>query len=115
MKKPSAEKFTIVLAWADEDFRVVRERRTDMGERPELETFRVGKSVMWLNRGTEADVEKAKVYARSEKDKEIRVFAYPTSNKDPLGTARRDVLRAGGGGGARAKAKSRASAAHAPP
>ena len=102
-RKPNV---AIVLAWTDSDFRVVRERRTDMGERPELEAFRVGKAAMWVNKGTEADVVKANAYARSESDsdKKIRVFTYPTTLKDPLGAARRDVLSeelSRGGGGAR--------------
>jgi hypothetical protein len=93
--RAKADAVQIVLAWVTEDFRVVRERRRDLGERPELEKFNVGKAAMWLNRGTDADVAKARAYARAESDsdKTIHVFVYPSSVKDPLGAAKKDVLR----------------------
>lgn len=86
-------KMEIVLAWVVEDFEVVRERRRDLGERPELKTIYVPRTVMWLNSGTEADVKKATDYATKEKDHKVLVFTYPKSERDPLGRAKKDVMK----------------------
>lgn len=83
----------IVLAWIVEDFKVVRERRRDLGERPEMEAILVPKAVVWLNAGTDEDVEKAKVYAAKETDYQIAVFAYPTSEREPIERAKVDVMK----------------------
>jgi hypothetical protein len=84
---------TIVLAWVVPDFEVVRERRRDLGERPEMKEIKVPKAVVWLKSGDDADIEKAKAYASKETEYEIAVFTYPTSEKDPLGKAKREVLK----------------------
>lgn len=86
-------KHKIVLAWVVEDFEVVGERRTDLGERPKLRQVDVAKTVMWLNRGSDEDVKKAKAYAAKELNYEIVVLTYPTAEKDPLGRAKKDVLK----------------------
>lgn len=83
----------IVLAWVIEDFEVVRQRRTDLGERPELKKIDVAKAAMWLNSGTEDDLEKAKKYAAKQTDYQIVVMTYPTKERDPLGHAKKDVLK----------------------
>ena len=85
---------TIVLAWTTEDFRVVGEARIDMGERPKLEAFQAPHAAIWLLRGTAADFQKAKTYAGKETDYKVTVFAYPTSEADPIARAKRDVLDA---------------------
>lgn len=79
----------IVLARVDEDFKVVRERRTDLGERPDMERVDKPVAMMWKNDGDAADVEKAKAYAATEG---YTVFTYK-GERDPLGRAKRDVLR----------------------
>lgn len=48
---------------------------------------------MWLNSGTEADVKKATDYATKEKDHKVLVFTYPKSERDPLGRAKKDVMK----------------------
>ena len=81
---------TIVLATTEEVTVVVRARRTDLGERPDMRTELVAKAATWLLAGDATDVKKAKAYAAQAGWK---VFTYPTSEKDPLGRARADVLR----------------------
>lgn len=78
----------IVLARVDEDWRVVRARRTDLGERPVMEQVDKPVTIMWLNDGDAADVEKAKAYAETEG---YTVFTYK-GERDPLARAKRDVL-----------------------
>jgi hypothetical protein len=81
-----------VVAWRTTEVEVVRARRTDLGERPITRAVEVGHAAVWLNRATPADVEKARVFAAQEEGR--RVFCYPTSERDPLGRARKEVLRA---------------------
>lgn len=83
---------TIVLAWVLEDFEVVRERRADLGERPITRRVLVPKAAVWLKRGSAADVLRAQTYADKETGYKIRVFTYPTNERDPLGRAKREVL-----------------------
>ena len=83
----------IVLAWIVEDFEVVSERRTDLGERPRLKTVFVPKTVMWLNYGTPQDLEKAVGYAKTQTDHKILVFDYPDSEKDHSERPRRTSSR----------------------
>jgi len=96
-KKKDRDQVICVVAWTAEDFAVVRERRADLGERPELRAVTVGRAAMWLNRATPADVAKARDYAeRGTGDgTPMVVFTYPVTEKDPLGRARREVLTDG--------------------
>jgi hypothetical protein len=91
--KEKKEKVTIVAAWVVTDFEVVSQGRRDLGERPKLREVKVPKAVMWANKGTSEDVEKAKAWARKETDHEVAVLVYPTSEPDPMGRAKRDVLK----------------------
>jgi|GEM_PF-3921163 len=96
----------IVVAWKVDSSEIVDPHRTrvDLGEsyktRPKVES----QAAMWVRSGTAVDVEKAEVYARREaasaaKDPRSatgyghRVFVYPATEKDPLGRARKEVLR----------------------
>ena len=81
----------IVLAWTTEEPRLEREGRIDIGERHTFKMERVPKAVMWKNRGSDADLVKARSYA-SEQGPGHHVFTYPTSERDPLGRAKKDVL-----------------------
>lgn len=81
-----------MLAWVVPDFEVVKQRRSDLGERPEMKEVKIPKAAVWLKRGTKADIEKAKAYAEKETDYKIAVLMYPTSERDPIGKAKRDVL-----------------------
>lgn len=94
----SKETKTIVVAWTVES-RVFDGRpfAADLGARPGLKTIREGRACIWRNRGSEADVVKARAYAETENTKRgegegpILVFIYPTSEKEPLDRARREV------------------------
>jgi len=95
----------VVVAWIVDTVEPVDTHltRIDLGERHKMRETREGRSVMWARNGTQADIEKAEIYARAEREKAEgnphrtgyghRVFVYPTMEKDPLGRARREVLR----------------------
>lgn len=95
-----------MVAWKVDSSDVVNHHltRIDLGERHKTRPKVDGHAVMWVRRGTAVDVEKAESYARREaaeaaKDPRSatghghRVFVYPTTEKDPLGRARKEVLR----------------------
>ncbi len=90
-----SEKRQIVLAWTDDSMEVVRERRTDLGERPDMRPVKVAKTVMWLNEGTPTDVKKAKAHAATADLGDggpVRVYTYPLSEMDPRSRAAKSVL-----------------------
>lgn len=93
-KPPAPPKMKIVLAWTTEEPRLEREGRIDIGERHTFKMVRVPKAVMWLNRGSEKDLATAILYAaqQSTPQQPHHVFTYPTSERDPLGRAKKDVL-----------------------
>jgi len=80
----------IIIAWTDSDAEFVRERRTDLGERPVFRDVTVVKAVVWLNEGTATDVVKAHAYADP---RGYKVFTYPLDTADPLGAARKAMLK----------------------
>lgn len=91
-------KMTIVLAWLENtgtrdtgEF----ERFDGVNYRPKLEVVPQAKSAVWLNAGTAADVEKATDYAEANHagDLKFAVFTYPTTEKDPLKRAKRDIAQ----------------------
>ncbi len=87
-ENPKKEKLKIVIAWLVDEVEVVSSGRRDIGERPTFRDVKVPRAAMWTNKGTEQDVEKARVYAAKEG---YQVFVYPTSERDPLGRARREI------------------------
>lgn len=87
----------IVIAWTETSSRPIRERRTDLGERPVMEDFEQPFSVMWLGEGDEDDVERARNYADEMRENDhyknkVKVFTYPVSERDPLERARCEIL-----------------------
>lgn len=86
-----AETWQIVLAWLEDDCVVVRERATDLGERPELAWHKVARTALWLASGVQVDVDKAKAYA-AKNDREV--YCYPPTTPDPCGQAAQDILAA---------------------
>lgn len=82
----------IVVAWTTQDMRHDgKPFASDLGRRPGLVEVTVPHACMWLNRGGEDDVLKATAYALAQ-DPVARVYVYPTSERDPLGKAKADVL-----------------------
>lgn len=79
----------IIVAWTDSDTEFVRERRTDLGERPVFRDVTVVKAVVWLNEGTAADVVKARAYADA---RGYKVFTYALDVADALGATRKAML-----------------------
>jgi hypothetical protein len=96
LRASSTEKpVTIVVAWTEDEQELApgqRSWRHDLGERPKLVDVKKPYAAMWRNRGTETDIAKAHEYSRKENPKTGRVMVYPTTEKDPLGRARKDVL-----------------------
>jgi hypothetical protein len=89
--KETAMPFQIVIAWTEDSAEWDGEPyAADLGERPTMRPVRLAKACMWLNRGTAADVEKARVYAAPQG---YSVLTFPASVRDPLGAARAAVLR----------------------
>lgn len=83
----------IVIAWAETESQVdpsAPMARRDLGERPKLMEVAISKAAMWANDGTKSDIAKARAYASRQG---YRVFVYPASEVNPLGRARRDVLK----------------------
>lgn len=105
MKTPQ----TVVVAWADTDAVIVKQGRVDIGERHTFKDVVIGKACIWKNVGEQSDVAKAFEYAakenadetyedgryvtRAETIRRMYVFTYPTTEKDPLARARRDVVK----------------------
>jgi hypothetical protein len=91
------EKFIIVLAWKAEDFKVIKPGQSDIGIPAKIQKIEIGKSAIWLDRGSNEDLEKANSYAnRPESIGGIpgtKVFTYPLSEKNPLERARKDILK----------------------
>ena len=81
----------IVIAWAEDttewDGKLYAR---DRGAQPTMRPVRLARACMWLRHGTALDVEKARIYASAEG---YRVFAFDAAERDPLGVAKRAVLR----------------------
>ncbi len=77
---------TIVLAWTVEEYIYDgRPYAADLGQRPGMRVEKRGCAVVWLRKGTKADVQKAKEYAAKESDAEqtMHVFVYPHDREKP--------------------------------
>lgn len=93
IRKLSAPSFKVVYARVDEEHVVERERRTDLGERPIMRVVPVGRAGMWGNKVPEGKLPEVLAKAQAYGDAEgWRIFVYPSSEKDPLGRARREVV-----------------------
>lgn len=84
-------KQTIVLARLVEDVRVKRPGRPDIGRLPSTETYLRSESVIWLNEGSESDLENAEKCCQTHM-KGWKVFSYPTSEKHPRARAEKDIF-----------------------
>jgi len=83
----------IVLVRMVEDWRLAepgRIARTDLGERPKIEIYHRPEACMWLRRGTAADVANAREFAKREG---YQVRIYGTTERDPLGRAKREASK----------------------
>jgi len=81
---------TIVLARIETTQTIVKHGRIDLGEPHTLEDVPVPVAVRWLQSGGTADIQAAQKYAA---DNGYQVFTYLTSEPDPLGRARNDVMK----------------------
>lgn len=88
-------RMTIVLAWLDDDVAIVRQRRADLGERPETRPVKIAKACIWILDGTQDDVAAALAYAdRYKMDPTTRVYTMPVTTVDPQAEGRRLRLAA---------------------
>lgn len=86
---------TIVIAWTEDEQEIApgqKPWRHDLGERPKLVDVKKPRAVVWVNDGSDADAAKAREYVKKAHPGTGQVFLYPTTEKDPLGKARRDVV-----------------------
>jgi hypothetical protein len=79
----------IVLARLDDGTELVKAGRVDLGELHTFRAIKVPVSVMWINKGTEADRTKAERFAQTEG---YSVFCYD-GDVDPLARARSDIAK----------------------
>ena len=92
--KSAGQALQIVLAKIYDDFEVTQRGRVDLGERHKTRDLKVARALMWKKKVTPAnlaaEVAKAEAFARSE---DYRVYVYPSSDRDSLNHAKRDLLR----------------------
>ena len=79
----------IILARLDQTQEIAKHGRVDLGERHTFCTVNVPVAVVWVNKGSEADLQKAQAYAAREG---YTVLCYD-GEKDPLNRARKDIAR----------------------
>lgn len=83
----------IVVAWTTQEQEFDgRPFARDLGALPGLREVTKPHACVWLNKGSDADIEKAQAFIASDAPDTGRVFVYPTNEKDPLGRARREIL-----------------------
>ncbi len=93
-KRHTGPRQWIVLARPDTDIVVTQEGRRDLGERSKFREVPIARASVWYGpKSTEsadpASVVKAREYASREG---YEVFTYPSSERDPLGRAKRELL-----------------------
>lgn len=79
----------IVVAWLDEGCVMVQEGQPDVGRPHKFKVVPKPMACMWLNKGTMADLAKAKAYAARDN----RTVLCYNGEKEPLQRARADILR----------------------
>ncbi len=88
----------IVLAKLYDDFEVVQRGRVDIGERHKTREVKVARALMWKKRvpigALPRELQKAEEFAKSEGGYEV--FVYPSSERDSLQRAKRDLLKRAG-------------------
>jgi hypothetical protein len=85
----------VVVVWIKDTQEIApgqRPWRHDLGERPKFVDAKRAHAAMWVNRGTRADLDKARAWATREHPGSGRAYAYPVAERDPLGRARRDAI-----------------------
>ena len=84
---------TIVLARIEDDFEVVARGRVDIGERHKTREVKVGRALIWRKGVTESklanELVKAEEFAKADG---YEVFAFPSTEKDPLNRAKREIF-----------------------
>ncbi len=86
---------TIVVAWTTDAVEIDPKQkawRHDLGARPKMSDVKEARAAIWLNKGTQADLVKATTWVTKGYPGSGRVFVYPTTEKDPLGRARKEII-----------------------
>ena len=88
----------IVIAWyVTEQEHDGRPFAADLGAQPRMRTVRRPKAAMWLRRGTDADLARARAYCaaenarRGEGEGPLRAVVLPDDEPEPLAVARKKV------------------------
>jgi hypothetical protein len=81
---------TIVLGKLVTELEVTSTDGYDLGKRPKTREVKRPQTIMWLREGTYEDVLKAQAHAKSE---DYKVFLYITSESDPLGQAKKELMK----------------------
>lgn len=93
---PGESARAIVVAWVVDEQEIAPGQkmwRHDLGERPKFVSVKNAKAVMWANSGSVEDLAKARAYAEKHHHGSGAAFEYPVSEKDPLGRAKKDILK----------------------
>lgn len=86
-------KKTIVIAWTEEvQVPDGKPFARDLGALPGMKTDVVAHACVWLRKGTADDLIKASAHVRAEHPGNGRVFEFPTTERDPLGKAKKRIL-----------------------
>lgn len=85
-------KVWIVCAKLEDDVEVVRPGQPDIGIAPKFKTVKKVMAMSWLCEGDESDVDKAEAWTKTKEGEAYTVFCYPTTENDPLGRAKKDLL-----------------------
>jgi hypothetical protein len=64
----------------------------DLGQRPRFVDTTTPHAAVWVLRGEQADIAKARRFIEAEHPDTGRVLVYPDGEPNPLGRARTDVL-----------------------
>ena len=89
----------IAIAWPEETSELAQAPgswRWDLGQLPKMRNVVIAKALVWTNKGDADDLAKAEAFARRPDSAGghdgSRVFVYPTSERDPIGRAKADLL-----------------------
>ena len=85
--------YSIVLARVETEDVLVDDAGADIGRSRRFAKKPKPEAAVWLNKGTTDDINKAVTYAQRTGDG-WEVYVYPNPERDPLGRAKADALKA---------------------
>lgn len=83
----------VVIAWREQVMEPVEGTgRADLGMRPRMLARWESRALVWSRAGSQADAESARRHVEHERLHGGTVCQYPSSEPDPIGRAKRDVM-----------------------